>query len=70
MADDRTVKQKILDLLNRAGVDIDLDDFAYLVYDVAHLLADDIQRREPNAFNSIALLREGGDTIQRHLGWL
>ena len=65
-----SLKQKIVELMARADVDIDLDDFGYLVSDIATMLADEIQEREPYATESISLLRAGGDTIQRHLGYL
>ena len=65
-----SLKQKIVELMARAGVNMDLDDFGYLVSDIATMLADEIQSKEPYATETISLLRAGGDAIQRHLGYL
>jgi len=68
MTDDRSVKERIQDLLNRNGIDLDLYDFGDLVFDIGDILASDIEAREPYATNSVGLRREGGRAIQRDLG--
>ena len=70
MTDDRSVKERIQDLLNRNQIDLDLYDFGDLVFDIGDLLASDVNAREPYAVNSVYLLREGGRSIQRNLARL
>src|SRR5947208_1293898 len=70
MTDNRSVKERIQDLLNRNQIDLDLYDFGDLVFDIGDLLASDVNAREPYAVNSVYLLREGGRSIQRRLARL
>jgi hypothetical protein len=66
----RTPKEKIIDILNRNGIDLKLHEFGEVVRDVAEVLADKIEAEEPYATESIRTLRVGGSTIENHLGYL
>jgi hypothetical protein len=75
VTDNRSPKERLLDLLNRKGFfleedDSEIIDLADLISDIGELLAEKVLAKEPYATETAALLREGGRSISRHLNWL
>jgi len=64
-------RQIIADLLTNLGIEgVSLADLGDLIFDIATVLADDAEARQPYATKTISELRAGGSEIRRNLGFL